>query len=135
MSDQHPPQKRTQPKNNKASTRRYKSVDNRTPGNADPRTDKDEKDYDKDYDKVKVLVLTFGYSDINLKNETKKIVKLFEGLKYEVDKFTIPMGKSLEKLRGELENFLAPTEANTLLIIYYHGHGGIEADRTLFLAR
>lgn len=115
----------------KISRRGRKTTDDPTSGNPGPQTGQGENDYEQ----VNVLVLTFDYSDLNLKSEATEIVNLFQSLDYNVDEYTIPMDNSLENLRQELNTFLAPTNPKTLLIIYYHGHGGIEADRTLSLAR
>jgi hypothetical protein len=83
--------------------------------------------------KVKVLLVTFRFNDLDLEDETEDLRRCFESLGYDVDEHNI---RSLPGLKEKLENFLyEPPPSTSLHIIYYHGHGGIIDQNKLRLAR
>ena len=77
---------------------------------------------DTPFKRVKVLILTFEYTDLDLNRETKSVVRAFKALGYKVKPLNISMDDPWMKLRPDLLQFLRWQE-NTLQIIYYHGHG------------
>ncbi|KIX92371.1 uncharacterized protein Z520_11979 [Fonsecaea multimorphosa CBS 102226] len=98
---------------------------------------------DDRYKKGEVLLLTFSFTDLDeiksnntksndwtfksLKDETAGVKKAFEDWKYAVDSFDIPMEDSTKKLKDKLGRFLekrTDRTKETLLVVYYHGHGG-----------
>lgn len=87
------------------------------------------------YQAVKVLLLTFQFNDLNLEDETGRVEAAFKAVGYEVKPCTIMMEDSLSNLQRELETFLACEDESTLLIIYYHGHGGLLEDNKFTLTR
>ncbi|OAG35450.1 hypothetical protein AYO21_10400 [Fonsecaea monophora] len=78
-------------------------------------------------ERVKVLLLTFDFNDLDLHKQTKKIHGDFESLGYEVQDYNINMSDPLSGLKTHLSEFLVKPDPShpTLHIIYYHGHGGI----------
>ena len=89
------------------------------------------------YSMVKVLLLTFAFTDLNLESETRQVEAAFQRLGYEVYNREIGMSNSLKSLQTALEDFLhGQDNKGALLIIYYHGHGGRGKDKkTLDLMR
>lgn len=83
------------------------------------------------YRTVEVLLLTFKYTDLDLRRETGDVWAAFVSLDYTVTVYEIQMTESLEKLQVALDKFLKKGNNETLLIIYYHGHGGL-AERNRF---
>ncbi|KIW77311.1 hypothetical protein Z517_09757 [Fonsecaea pedrosoi CBS 271.37] len=78
-------------------------------------------------ERVKVLLLTFSFNDLDLHKQTRKIHGDFESLGYEVQDYNINMSDPLSGLKTHLSEFLVKPDQShpTLHIIYYHGHGGI----------
>lgn len=87
------------------------------------------------YRRVEVLLLTFEFTDLNLSEETEEVRRAFESLGYTVTRYKIKMKRSLLRLRRILEVFLAKGNNETLLIIYYHGHGGLAEGNKFAFAR
>ncbi|KAF3908565.1 hypothetical protein ABW21_db0208114 [Orbilia brochopaga] len=91
---------------------------------------------DADYTQVKVLVLTFAFTDIpDLTTETEQIVEVFRNLNYDVQQLLIEMGNSWGSLGQKLEEVMNECNPKTLFILYYHGHGGMGPNLSLELVR
>ncbi|KAK6384364.1 hypothetical protein LTS17_001927 [Exophiala oligosperma] len=91
------------------------------------------------YTAVEVLLLTFQFTDLGrgLREETAQVKNTFQSLGYTVRRYNIKMRNSMPRLQTALETFLEGYKRNetTLLIIYYHGHGGpVENNRFAFLS-
>lgn len=95
--------------------------------------------------KVRVLLLTFEYHDLRpgLDEETTLVSNAFESLWGHdgvVSPFTIRMCNYRAGLRQRLKEFLPSSEhpragSDTLYVIYYHGHGGRDAEGKFVLSR
>jgi hypothetical protein len=90
---------------------------------------------EQDYTAVNVLLLTFEFNDLKIKEETKSVEDAFAGVGYKVYLYGIKMEDTLSSLQKKLKSFLQAEGKNTLFVIYYNGHGGIEEDNTLSFAR
>ncbi|OAL33581.1 hypothetical protein AYO20_07088 [Fonsecaea nubica] len=90
------------------------------------------------YDGVEALLLTFENHDLkDLNTETIQLLDAFKKLGYKAKTFDTPMKNSESALHKEVDNFLSkPREKNKniLLIIYYHGHGGVSSDGLEFVS-
>lgn len=86
------------------------------------------------YDKVEVLLLTFEFHDLGrqMDKETKHVRRAFKRLGYTVTPKIIPMKKSEDAFHSFEDDFLKKESADTLLIIYYHGHGGPSSNGLVF---
>ena len=86
---------------------------------------------EKDYTRVKVLILNFKFNDLDLNDEIRQVKKAFHHARYESPiHYEIEMDNSFAGLDGKLQDFLPKTESqNTLYIIYYNGHGGISREK------
>lgn len=89
---------------------------------------------------VNVLLLTFQYHDLGsvLDKETKDVKKAFERLNYNVSEETIEMRCSPEAIKEQINRFLQSRKRQpkeTLDIIYYHGHGGVNRTKDFTIAR
>ncbi|KAF3908512.1 hypothetical protein ABW21_db0205676 [Orbilia brochopaga] len=90
---------------------------------------------DANYEEVKVLLLTFAFTDIpELEEETSGMERAFDDLGYEVESFLIDMQRSLERVQAKIRDFMSEYTSRTLFIIYYHGHGGRGNNHSLILA-
>lgn len=87
------------------------------------------------YAEVHVLLLTFEYNDLDLEMETAKVRKSFSRLGYHVHRYNIKMRQTMARLQRVMSRFLAMGNEESLLIVYYHGHGGLGEDDGLELAR
>ncbi|KAK3944378.1 hypothetical protein QBC46DRAFT_252266 [Diplogelasinospora grovesii] len=98
----------------------------------------------RQYRQVHVLILTWAYHDlkpnittpagaecISLEEETERLRDSFEGFGYRVHEYLIPMQRSSESLRARLRQFCRYASDDTLLIVYYHGHGSLNDDKEL----
>lgn len=96
-------------------------------------------------ERVRVLLLTFEYHDLRpgLDEETTRVRRAFESLWGHdgvVSEFTIPMRDYRTELRQRLGEFL-PSQGqieiglDTLYVVYYHGHGGRNAEGKFTLFR
>ncbi|KAF2803055.1 uncharacterized protein BDZ99DRAFT_526801 [Mytilinidion resinicola] len=86
----------------------------------------------EDYKKVKVMLFTFEFSELSLKNETRNVTRAFESLGYEVLLRQIKMDNALDNVKEQLKEFLNP-QNDTLFIVHYNGHGGITENNMLSL--
>ncbi|KAK0609685.1 hypothetical protein B0T17DRAFT_501389, partial [Bombardia bombarda] len=100
------------------------------------------------YRQVYVLILTWSFHDLkeasytaptggkytSLEDETKRLRGTFERRGYSVYEFDIPMQRSTESLRQQLKNFCLLARDDTLLIVYYHGHGSLDDDNELMFS-
>lgn len=88
------------------------------------------------YKKGKVLLVRFYFHDIlGLDAEAVRVTAAFSQRGFTVVPYIIPMADSESDLTSTLRSFLDSGDGETLLIIYYHGHGGIEQGNHLILAR
>ncbi|KAK3313581.1 hypothetical protein B0H66DRAFT_594453 [Apodospora peruviana] len=97
------------------------------------------------YTQVHVLILTWIFHDLkqapytappaseytSLEDETRRVRDTFESFGYKVREFLIPMRSSTEYLRSKLKQFTRLAADDTLLIVYYHGHGCLDDDNEL----
>ncbi len=101
-------------------------------------TDDKEAAFEPIYSEVKVLLMTFEFHDLrdSLDMETDQVEEAFDRLGYSVEQFRIPMINSPARLEAKLDEFFAGVDENTLAIIYYHGHGGLDVEeRSLVFSR
>lgn len=101
------------------------------------------------YNQVHALILTWSFHDlrtenytappaadyVSLEDETARLRRTLEGYGYAVHEFLIPMHLSVECLKAELKHFCRLAADDTLLIIYYHGHGALDDDNELVFSR
>jgi len=97
------------------------------------------------YVQVHALILTWSFHDlrtapytappsadyISLEDETQRLRGTLESYGYEVHEFLIPMQRSLEAVQSKLRQFTRLAAEDTLLIVYYHGHGSLDDDNEL----
>ncbi|KAK4246067.1 nipped-B-like protein B [Corynascus novoguineensis] len=98
------------------------------------------------YNKVHALILTWSFHDlrledytappgpdyVSLEQETVRLRATLEGYGYAVHEFLIPMHRSTESLKTKIKQFCSRYAADdTLLIIYYHGHGALDDENEL----
>ncbi|KAK1774204.1 hypothetical protein QBC45DRAFT_338180 [Copromyces sp. CBS 386.78] len=97
------------------------------------------------YEEVRVLILTWAFHDlkvgdgdshpymfgpgsefVSLEEETRRLRDTFESYGYTVDDWLIPMRDPLKALLTKLAQFSKWKSDDTLLIVYYHGHGSLD---------
>ncbi|KAK4108970.1 hypothetical protein N656DRAFT_717071, partial [Canariomyces notabilis] len=97
------------------------------------------------YNQVHALILTWSFHDlrtedytapptsdyVSLEEETARLRDTLEGYGYTVHEFLIPMHRSVESLKSQLKQFCRLAADDTLLIIYYHGHGALDDENEL----
>ncbi|KAK4233845.1 nipped-B-like protein B [Achaetomium macrosporum] len=97
------------------------------------------------YNQVHALILTWSFHDlrtedytappsadyVSLEEETARLRDTLESYGYTVHEFLIPMHRSVESLKAKLKQFCRYAADDTLLIIYYHGHGALNDDNEL----
>ncbi|KAJ4287044.1 hypothetical protein N0V88_007809 [Collariella sp. IMI 366227] len=97
------------------------------------------------YNQVHALILTWSFHDlrtedytappspdyVSLEDETRRLRATLEGYGYTVHEFLIPMHMSKESLQKRLQQFLRYAADDTLLMIYYHGHGALDDNNEL----
>ncbi|KAK3681059.1 hypothetical protein B0T22DRAFT_388620 [Podospora appendiculata] len=98
------------------------------------------------YEQVHVLILTWTFHDLkeadytappngeytSLEDETRRLRDTFESYGYVVREYLIPMQRSAESARARIRQFCRSHAADdTLLIVYYHGHGSLDDDNEL----
>ena len=97
------------------------------------------------YNQVHALILTWAFHDlrtedytappaadyVSLEEETARLRDTLEGYGYRVHEFLIPMSRSVESLKSKLKQFCRYAADDTLLMIYYHGHGALDDDNEL----
>jgi hypothetical protein len=76
-----------------------------------------------------------GSIELGLDEEAEWFQDVLESRGYQVCKFPIPMQKSIISTRRTLKRFFEYANSETLLIVYYHGHGEMSATGELRLAR
>jgi hypothetical protein len=59
---------------------------------------------------------------------------VFTAKGYDVDEYFVPIEESWTELGKKLDEFLESGTEKTMLILYYHGHGGVD-NGSLVLAR
>jgi hypothetical protein len=98
---------------------------------------------------VHALILTWSFHDlrtedytappaadyVSLEEETVRLRHTLEGYGWAVHEFLIPMHRSVESLKAKLKQFCRLAADDTLLIIYYHGHGALDDDNELVFSR
>ena len=72
---------------------------------------------------------------MSLEDETRRLHETFGSLGYQVQEFLIPMNRPMEKMRIKLKQFCRLAADDTLLIVYYHGHGSLDDDNELVFSR
>lgn len=72
---------------------------------------------------------------VSLEEETARLRDTLEGYGYMVHEFLIPMHRSAETLKSKLKHFCRLAADDTLLIIYYHGHGALDDENELVFSR
>ncbi|KAH8898968.1 hypothetical protein GQ53DRAFT_759188 [Thozetella sp. PMI_491] len=93
------------------------------------------------YASAQVLILTWAFHDlrggydveaeediVSLDEETDSVRETFEKFGYKVREGRIPMEDSAEKMKILVDKFLRRAAPDALLIVYYHGHGGLDED-------
>ncbi|KAG7290099.1 hypothetical protein NEMBOFW57_000094 [Staphylotrichum longicolle] len=97
------------------------------------------------YNQVHALILTWAFHDlraedytappaadyVSLEQETARLRATLERYGYAVHEFLIPMARSAEALKAKLKQFCRYAADDTLLVVYYHGHGAMDADNEL----
>ncbi|KAJ4399514.1 hypothetical protein N0V85_005998 [Neurospora sp. IMI 360204] len=97
------------------------------------------------YAEVRVLILTWAFHDlkvsdsdshpymfgpgsefVSLEEETRRLRDTFESYGYTVDDWLIPMRDPLKAMLTKLAQFSKWANDETLLIVYYHGHGSLD---------
>ena len=100
------------------------------------------------YKAAHVLILTWAFHDlaggfdevagdfiVSLEEETARLHDTFATYGYQVHERLIPMDASVERLAMIMKEFLRFADDETLLIVYYHGHGGLDEDGELVFSR
>jgi len=101
------------------------------------------------YKEVHVLILTWKFHDlrtapytappsadyVSLEDETRRLHETFGSFGYNVQDWSIPMERPLEKMRNRIKKFCRLAADDTLLIVYYHGHGSLDDDNELVFSR
>ena len=101
------------------------------------------------YNKVHVLILTWSFHDLkeadytappqgdytSLEDETRRLRGTFESYGDKVHEYLIPMVRSAESVRSKVRQFCRYASDDTLLIVYYHGHGSLDDDNELVFSR
>lgn len=87
------------------------------------------------YTKVEVILITWKDNDDiaeEVEEEVKELTKLFKKLNYTIKPYRIPDINCQNNLLFEVLSFLKPHQNDpsdeTLLIVYYNGHGSIRGD-------
>ncbi|KAK0623710.1 hypothetical protein B0T14DRAFT_477676 [Immersiella caudata] len=100
------------------------------------------------YREVHVLILTWKFHDlrtapytapptadyVSLEDETRRLHETFGSFGYKVQDWSIPMERPVEKMRNRLKKFCRQAADDTLLIVYYHGHGSLDDDNELMFS-
>ncbi|KAH6839535.1 hypothetical protein B0I37DRAFT_408943 [Chaetomium sp. MPI-CAGE-AT-0009] len=97
------------------------------------------------YNQVHALIITWSFHDlraedytappaadyVSLEQETARLRATLESYGYTVHEFLIPMHRSVESLKAKLKQFCRYAADDTLLMVYYHGHGAMDDDNEL----
>lgn len=83
------------------------------------------------YKQVHVLLLSWEADDLGVAKEIAELQDVFENIyHYEVEFWKIPSNRSHNSLNRRLTNFIDDYEGeDSLLIVYYGGHGYMNDDR------
>lgn len=95
------------------------------------------------------LILTWSFHDlraapytapptpdyVSLEDETRRLRATLEGYGYDVEAFDIPMRRPTQAIQRRLHEFCKLAADDTLLIVYYHGHGSLDDDNELVFSR
>ena len=83
------------------------------------------------YKRVHVLLLSWEADDLGVAKEIAELKDTFDKIyHYEVEHWKIPSNRSHNSLNRRLTNFIDDYEGeDTLLILYYGGHGYMNDDR------
>lgn len=98
---------------------------NETPTNVNPRA----------YEKVHVLLLSWQGADPRFHKQLDELQNVFRDYYHydvgasDVEDFLIPGDDSKNELDAKLSLFLQKDSSNSLLILYYGGHGDMNVDR------
>ncbi len=96
---------------------------------------------------MQALILTWAFHDlsggfdddgeyiVSLEAETCRLRSTFEKYGYQVHEREIPMDGSSEWMKATMKEFLNYANDETLLIVYYHGHGGLDEEGGLVFSR
>ncbi len=101
------------------------------------------------YKQVHALILTWSFHDlraeaytappapdyVSLEQETERLRVTLDGYGYAVQEFYIPMHRSAESLKAKLKQFCRLAADDTLLVVYYHGHGALDEENELVFSR
>ena len=101
------------------------------------------------YNQVYALILTWEFHDlraapyttpptpdyVSLEDETHRLRATLEGYGYDVDTFDIPMRRPTQAIQRRLKEFCKLAADDTLLIVYYHGHGSLDDENELVFSR
>jgi hypothetical protein len=104
---------------------RYEINTNETPANVIPRA----------YEKVHVLLLSWQGADPRFHKQLDELQNVFRDYYHydvgasDVEDFLIPSDDSKNELDAKLTLFLKKDSSNSLLILYYGGHGDMNVDR------
>ncbi|KAK4167784.1 hypothetical protein QBC43DRAFT_230365 [Cladorrhinum sp. PSN259] len=97
------------------------------------------------YKEVRVLIITWSFHDlraedytappaadyVSLEDETKRLKETLGSYGYKISEFDIPMDHSVEKTKAKLKEFCRYANEDTLLMVYYHGHGSMDEENEL----
>ncbi|KAK4186677.1 hypothetical protein QBC35DRAFT_255841 [Podospora australis] len=100
------------------------------------------------YNQVHCLLITWEFHDlrtedytappapdyVSLEDETRRLRGTLEGYGYDVHEYRIPMQRSEEDMAEELKRFCRLAANDTLLMVYYHGHGSLNDDNELIFS-
>ncbi|KAH6612259.1 hypothetical protein B0J18DRAFT_77352 [Chaetomium sp. MPI-SDFR-AT-0129] len=98
------------------------------------------------YAQVHALILTWSFHDlraetytappaadyVSLEQETARLRTCLQNYGYIVHEYLIPMEHSVESLKNELRRFCRFAADDTLLMVYYHGHGAMDNNELIF---
>ncbi|KAH9234595.1 hypothetical protein K456DRAFT_1948394 [Colletotrichum gloeosporioides 23] len=99
------------------------------------------------YDRIRVLLITWAHHDLYrfglslIEDEMKRVRAAFESYNYEVEEFLVPETSALlsmnRKIKNSVDDLNAAEKMNTLLILWFYGHGGLtsKSRNDLILAR
>lgn len=88
------------------------------------------------YSAVYVLLLSWQHDDLGVDSETGRLAKAFEEVYgFQVERYLIPSEEPDDALEETLKTFVRSYQSpRSLLIIYYGGHGMLNASRLGILA-
>ena len=101
------------------------------------------------YKEVRCLIITWEFHDlraedytappaadyVSLEDETIRLRETLESYGYKVSEFNIPMDRPVEKMQARLKEFCRYAKDDTLLMVYYHGHGSMDEENELVFSR